>query len=124
MVIQVNPNPLQKSTGDCVIRAISILLDKTWDEVYTELCVYGYMMKDWGNSNSVWDAMLIDYGYQRNVIPSSCPVCYTVEDFCKDHPKGKYLLATGQHVTVVDQGNVKDSWNSLNEVPILYYEKK
>lgn len=46
MLIAVNPNPLQKSTGDFIIRAISILLDKSWNEVYTGLCVYRYMMKD------------------------------------------------------------------------------
>lgn len=127
MFVQVNPNPLQKSTGDCVIRAISILLNKTWDEVYVMLCVYGYMLKDWGQSNAVWERYLYDLGFQKGLIPNTCPDCYTVKDFCRDVSgmEGEYLLATGSHVvTVKDGGNYFDSWDSGNETPIYYYWKQ
>ena len=123
MYIKANPNPLQKSNGDCVIRAISILLDKTWDEVYTELCVYGYMYKNWGNANEIWDAYLKDLNYQRKIIPDTCPICYTVRDFCKDNPSGHYLLATGTHVIACIDGCYIDSWDSGFENPIFYYEE-
>lgn len=119
---KININPLQKSTGDCVIRAISLLLDKSWDEVYIMLCVYGYMMKDWGNSNSVWDRYLRDQGFKKYLIPDTCPDCYTIYDFCKDNPVGDYLLSTGTHVVCVKNGGVLlDSWDSSNEVPLFYY---
>ena len=124
MFIQVNPNPLQKSTGDCVIRAISILMDKTWDEIYLLLSVYGFEMKEWGNSNALWDAFLRDEGYVRNVIPDTCPICYTVADFCRDNPDGKFLLATGEHVLCVISGDHYDTWNSAMEHPIFYYAYK
>ena len=51
-----NPNPHAKSIGDCVVRAISKVLDKSWDETYIELCIQGYLMKDFGDSNQVWDS--------------------------------------------------------------------
>lgn len=49
-----NPNPKNKQTGDCVVRALCKALDKSWDEVYILLCVQGFIDKDWGNVNSVW----------------------------------------------------------------------
>lgn len=41
-----NPNPKRKSVGDCVIRALSIALDKPWEETYMEICAQGFKMAD------------------------------------------------------------------------------
>ena len=123
MYIQTNTNPLNNDTGDCVIRAISLAIDKSWDEVYTALSVYGYDMKDWGNSNAVWNRYLLENGFKRDFIPSTCPYCYTVSDFCNDHPIGNYLLASGQHLVCVKNSNYMDSWNSGGMIPIYYYWK-
>ena len=37
MFVYANPNPDNKVVGDCVVRAISILLDMPWEEVYDDL---------------------------------------------------------------------------------------
>ena len=37
--IFANPNPLDKMVGDCVVRAISLCEDLSWEEVYLSLCV-------------------------------------------------------------------------------------
>ena len=37
MWIEANPNPVNKLVDDCVIRAISIILDRPWLDVYDEL---------------------------------------------------------------------------------------
>lgn len=118
-----NENPNYKSVGDCTIRAISKILNQSWDKTYIELCIQGYLMKDMPSSNSVWDAYLRGCGFVRKVIPNICPDCYTVDDFCYDHPNGDYVLATGSHVIAVKQGIVYDDWNSLMEIPIFYYER-
>lgn len=125
MFVQVNPNPANRSTGDCVIRALSILLDKSWDDIYLTLSVYGFMMKDWGSSNGVWERYILDQGFRKAMIPDTCPDCYTFDQFCKDTAgDGKrYLLATGQHVATVINGILYDSWDSRNEIPIYYYYK-
>lgn len=123
MFIAVNPNPLQKSTGDFVIRAISILLDKSWDKVYTGLCVYGYMMKDWGSSNELWDKYLIDNGFSHQIFPNICPSCNTVKDFCNDYPKGLYLLTIGTYVVAIIDNNVLDSRDSHIENPFCFMKK-
>ena len=63
-------------------------------------------------------------GYSRFVIPNTCPYCYTVKQFCKDHPYGKYLLALDGHVVAVIDGDYYDTWDSGNEVPIYFWKKE
>lgn len=122
--IYVNPNPLGKKVGDCTIRAISLALDRTWDSVYVELCLYGFIFKDMPSTNSVWDSLLRDHGFKRYMIPDSCPECYTVKDFCRDHPEGLYVLGIGNHVVTVKNGSYLDTWDSGEEVPIYFYKKE
>ncbi len=120
-----NPNNRTKDDrGDCVIRAISKIMNQSWDKTYLELCVQGYLMGDWGNSNRVWDSYLKGCGFIRRVIPDMCPDCYTVEDFCHDNPYGSYILATGSHVIAVINGSYYDAWDSGDEVPIYFYERR
>ena len=122
--VYLNPNPMKNLVGDCVIRGISILTDETWEYTYMEIIMQGYMMYDMPSSNEVWGAYLKKEGYKKKLIPNTCPDCYTVKDFCTDHPEGRYLLATGSHVVAVIDGNYFDTWNSGDEVPVYYFTKE
>lgn len=124
MFIQTNPNPNNNLVGDCVIRAISILMDKSWEYVYTAVMMQGFYMHDMPSSNAVWSAYLKSQGYDMHVIPNTCPYCYTVKQFCEDNPQGKYLLATGTHVVTCIDGNYMDTWDSGDEVVIYYFTKE
>lgn len=124
MFIYYNPNPQKNIVGDCVIRAISKITQQSWEKTYSDICDKGYELKDMPSSNEVWGAYLLEIGFIRNIIPNTCPDCYTVEDFCYEHPRGKYILATGSHVIAVENGNYFDTWNSGQEVPIYYFIKK
>ena len=123
MFIQYNPNPMRR-TDDCVIRAICKVLDMPWEKVYMGLCLKGLQLYDWGNENSVWDAYLRDKGFVREVIPNTCPNCYTVEDFCQDHPHGAFILGTGTHAVAIVDGNIYDSYYSGDKVPIYFYQRE
>ena len=46
-----NPNPHNKSVGDCVIRALSKALNKTWDETFIDLFTVAFELKDMPSSN-------------------------------------------------------------------------
>ena len=119
-----NPNPLHKRTGDCVIRAISIAEDKDWDEVFLELMMKSYIMKEMPTQNNVWGSYLKDIGYSRYIVPDTCPDCYTIYDFVKDNPEGTFIIATGTHATVVRDGQLIDTWDSGHEVPIYFFKKE
>lgn len=122
MWIEYNPNPQGKNVGDCVVRAISKALNLPWEKTYILLCVEGLMRADLPSSNNVWSKFLKSKGFKRCTI-KDCPDCYTVEDFCQEHPKGVYVVGTGSHAVAVVNGNVFDAWNSLRETPVYYFEK-
>jgi hypothetical protein len=122
MWIEYLNNPLGLRVGDCVIRAISKALNQSWEKTYIDLCVQGFMMGDLPNSNAIFSAYLRHKGFKRHTI-EDCPDCYSVEDFCQDHPKGVYVIGTGSHVVCICDGCAFDAWNSLQECPVYYFEK-
>ena len=123
MWIQYNPNRFDKKVGDCVVRAISKALDTSWENAYVLLCIQGFLMADLPSSNAVWSALLKSEGFKRHTI-EDCPESYTIEDFCKDHPNGVYVIGTGSHAVCIVNGNVYDAWNSFRETPVYYFEKE
>lgn len=124
MFVICNPNPEGNRVGDCVIRAISIATNSSWESVYIDLALQGFVMKDMPSSNHVWGSYLLNKGFTRKTIPDYCPDCYTVREFCEDNPDGTYILGTGTHVIAVINGDHYDTWNSADEVPILFYRKE
>ena len=119
-----NPNPLGLSVGDCTIRAISKIIERDWKQTYLGLIVQGYQMYDMPSANRVWGEYLRSLGFVRRTIPDNCPDCYTVRDFCRDNPIGKFILGTGEHVIAVVDGDYYDSWDSGREIPIYYFERQ
>ena len=124
MWIETQINPLGKRVGDCAIRAVAIATGMTWDEAYIVLSDYGMLYKNLPNANEVWGAYLKDRGFTRHILPDTCPDCYTVADFCRDHPKGIFVVGTGTHVVTCIDGNAYDAWNSLEETPLYYWEAR
>lgn len=118
-----NPNPVNNLVGDCTIRAISILTDQDWMTTKLEIFLESCLLYDMSSSNRVWESYLYKQGYRREIIPNSCPNCYTVKDFCEDHKRGKFLLALDKHVVAVIDGNYYDTWDSGNEIPLYYWYK-
>ena len=119
-----NPNPKNNLTGDCVIRAISIAENRSWDDIFIELMVKCFNLKDMPSTNRAWGAYLHDLGYKRTVIPNECPDCYTLTDFTNDHPKGTYIVATGTHAIAARNGNYYDTWDSGQETVLYYWSKE
>ena len=118
-----NANPYKIRVGDCVIRAISKALNQPWEDTYIDLTIQGYLMGDLLSSNAVWGAYLKSKGFTRDIVSNDCPECYTIEDFCNEHPKGTYIIGTGTHAVCVENGCVFDTWNSSGETPIYFYYK-
>lgn len=118
-----NANPDRKLVIDCTVRAISKATNQSWETCYIGLAVKGFEMRNMPNSNEVWGSYLKDLGYVREGIPNMCPDCYSVREFCLDHPNGTFLLATGDHVIAVIDGDYYDTWDSGDAIPVYYWFK-
>lgn len=124
MWIEFNNNPTGRRVGDCAVRAVSVALDIDWEQAFALLARNAFQMGDMLSADSVWGALLRQNGFYREAIPNTCPDCYTAREFCKDHPRGVYVLAFGGHVATVVDGDLYDSWDSSNEVPQYYWYRK
>lgn len=118
-----NPNPENLRTDDCTVRAISKILGISWDAAYLSLTLIGFQMKAMPDAIFVWGAFLFSNGFTKKTIPDTCPLCYTIKQFCKDHPKGKYIVATQDHVVAIENGDYYDTWDSGDEVPVYYWKE-
>lgn len=121
---EYNPNPNGARVGDCVIRAISKALNKSWVDTYLDLCLSGLKLSDMPNANHVWGSYLRKKGFIRSILPDTCPDCYTVKDFCKEHNHGTYILALNGHVICVSNGDYYDTWDSGDEIPMYYWKEE
>lgn len=123
--VYFNPNPYGKSVGDCVIRALTRVDGSgDWTSTYLKVCAVGALVGDMPSSNKVWGDYLLMIGFKRYFLPDTCPDCYTIRDFCADHPIGKYVVSTGSHVVAVVDGDYYDTSDTGSEVPIAYFEKE
>lgn len=105
-----NANARGRFTNDCVIRAISLAENKTWDETYEEL---SYIAQNKGilldDVNFV--EPLLDDRYER--------VCYNnkyVGEFVEEHTCGTYLICMNSHITCCRDGILYDTFDCRNRL--------
>ena len=109
-----NPNPSNgQRVGDCTVRALCKAIGQDWETTYVGLSLFGFSLSDMPSANRVWGAYLKKNGQY----------VYTVDDFCRDHPTGIYVLGIDGHVVCVKDGYYYDTWDSGEEVPIYYWER-
>lgn len=120
-----NPNPISNQrVGDCSIRAICKATGKDWETVFAGVMVYACALSDMPSSNHVWGAYLRRAGFRRYIVDDHGQDVYTVEDFCRDHPQGLYILCIEGHVVCAEDGCYYDTWDSGGEIPIYYWERR
>ena len=124
MYVHLNPNPNGAYVEDCVIRAIAIATNQSWDEVAIYLFLQAFIMKNMPSVNKVWGTYLTSIGFSQHQLPNICPDCYTVRDFCMDNPYGIFILATGSHVIAVIDGDYYDAWDSGDELPTSVWRRE
>ena len=124
MWIRCNPNPLGKSTSDCVVRAIAIAIEQSWKRTYRELCDLGEIEAEMPNTNHLWGLYLKQHGAEQFLLPESCPSCITVRSFCERFPEGVYVIGTGTHAVCCIDGDYYDSFDSGSESPAYFWRVK
>lgn len=123
MFIRENSNPVGRMVGDCAIRAVAKALNVDWESAYAKLCLNGYSMGNLPNSNEVIASVMRESGFYRKNIPNTCPDCYTIKEFTEDNPEGIFLLGTGDHVATVINGDLYDTYDSSDFVPVYVWYK-
>ena len=124
MWIKYNPNPTGRNVGDCSVRAVSAALGIDWENAYDLITEAGRAMGDMPSSDSVWGSVLRQNGFYRESIPNTCPDCYTMENFCRDNPDGIFVVGFGGHVATVIDGDLYDSWDSSQEIPVYVWYRR
>ena len=122
--MKCNPNPGHKEVSDCVVRAITIALNKRLIDVYDELCELGRQEYNMPSADAVWGKYLYQKGFEPFLLPDKCPQCLTVKMFCVMYPHGIYIIGTGSHAVAVIDGDYYDSWDSGDEIPSFFWHIK
>lgn len=119
-----NANPAHPgNVDDCMVNAICAVFKISWEEAYMDICLEGLKHRLMPSSKTVWNSYLKSKGFAKMVLPDTCPDCYTVIDFCRDHPTGEYLIALDNHVIAVMHGNYYDTVDTGLEVPVFYWRR-
>lgn len=119
-----NSNPVANREEDCAVRAVSAALGVSWDEAFEMIAHNAQQMGSMMHRDNAWGSVLRQHGFLKEIIPNSCPDCYTAEDFCIDNPKGVFVLGFGTHTACVRDGVLLDTWDSRDEVPIYVWYRK
>ncbi len=122
MWMRTNPNPAHKEVSDSVIRAIAIALGARWLDIYDDLCRLGREEFNLPNADAVWSKYLHNSGFEPFLLPEN-DNGINIEEFCREHPEGTYIVGTGSHPVAVLNGDYYDSWDSGNEVPSFFWRK-
>ena len=124
MFIEYNKNPIGKRTEDCGIRAVATVLDISWDDAFDLIARNAKQMGDVMHSNAAIGSVLRQHGFYRAAIPDICPDCYSIADFAEDNPQGDFVVGTGTHVVAVIDGNIIDTFDSKDLVPLYFWYRK
>ena len=122
--IKYNANPVGNRVRDCAQRAISAARDVDWDTASDMIYEMAKGMGTTTDDDNAWGAVLRRSGFYRAIIPNTCPECYTMTDFCRDHPRGVFVVKMPEHVATVIDGKLYDTWDSSEEIPIYYWYRR
>ena len=112
--MKYNNNPKEKRTGDCIIRALALALNKSWKEVYTDLFNLSIKMSLIVTDPKVFKKYLKDLDYTQEKMPKTLDnKRYTVEEFIDDiaHKNMTYIISIAKHVTVIKDKKLYDTWD-------------
>lgn len=118
-----NPNPRGLLVGDCTVRAICAVTGLDWHAAHDSLCGLSSAMADMPSADRCWHELLRWCGFHREELPDRCPRCYTVADFCREHPRGVYVLGPPAHAVAVIDGRYWDAYDSGFTVPEYFLTK-
>ena len=105
-----NNNPHGRNIDDCTLRAISLLTNRSWNDVYTEL-------SNLANKDSLMmDSVIFIENYLDNRYPRECHYSKTIGEFANECPFGKYAVTTAGHITAIIDGIIYDTFDPSDRI--------
>lgn len=122
---RINVNPKQwKHEGDCVVRAIASSTQRTWIEVYKDLCQLGLKKCRMPNSQKVYEQYLTNLDYITLPQPRKFNnKKYRIDEWLELNPNFSGVLSIKNHLTCVDQGVLIDTWDCSRSYICKIYKK-
>lgn len=121
---QPNKMDLKDQYGDCVIRALTKVVDKTWVEVFDELVPLARMLQCMPNGKAAYEAYLKEHGFEYQGISNKKGAKRpTVDSFAKENKEGVYFVRVANHVVAVVDGVYYDTWDSGDKSLYGYWKK-
>lgn len=125
--LKYNANPKNKRTGDCVIRALTVALDKKYEDVAKDL--FEFSMKTYYSMNSKenFSGYLSKQGYLMQRMPKrEDGTRYTVEEFIDElaEVEGIYIVSVANHLTCIKNEQLIDIWDCSKKSVGNYWKIK
>ena len=125
MFIRRNANPENKNVNDCIVRAISIVENIPWDDVFSALCEIAVEEKAMPNYEGVYEKCLANLCYVKAFVEDEYgglqPMLYK---FAMDHPDIKAVLSVEGHAVPLINGDYYDIYDCGRQKVSLYYVKE
>lgn len=117
-----NNNPNKYKTSDCVVRAISVAVDKTWEDVLQDLTAYSVKYKYFLNCQELYEIYLRDLKWKKHKVPHKKNGSkYTLSEWLKKFNGVAIVTIDDDHLTYVEDHIVYDIWNCTdNEVGVFW----
>jgi len=123
--IETNLNPTGKRVNDCVVRAIMKATNYTWRTVYAGLTGLGNDLYRLPNEKEVYHLYLKQLGWEKQPMPRhENRKRYTVIEFAAENPVGTFVISVANHLTVLVDGNLYDTWNCSRKCLGNYWKRK
>jgi len=112
-------NPKGKKTNDCVIRAISAVTNKTWDEIFIDLSNIALKYKITMDDSKCFERYLKQLGFVKHkALRKADNTRYTGREFCEIIPNEIKELSNNiianigsHHITAIIKGKIYDTWD-------------
>lgn len=124
----VNANSKNKTTTDCVIRALALVTDKTWEDVFTSLYEIGLKYRLAMNDKKCYERFLKENGFIKFSQPrhSNNNSKYTGYEFCNtliSNHKPIFANIGAHHVTAIINKKINDTWDCTYNCIGTYWQK-
>lgn len=114
-------NSYRQNVNDCFVRALSKLLNKSWDEVFKDVAEIAFENKMMYNSVKCNEIYLDKFGfkYQEPIYRS-----ISVGEFMYNHKSGEYLIGNygsmrSTHIIAYINGTVYDIKKSIDRIDLF-----